>query len=122
MQPRTAPVEEFRDFRFRVRRLQQFQARVAGADEMRPHALRLDVFGKVDLEPERVAIERERGRKIADGDADVVEARLYCHRAMSAAAAVYGSSSRAAIRDASACSSPGASTRRSIRSMNSCVN
>ena len=46
---------------------------VADRQEMRAHALRRDLLGRLDLEPERVAIERERRRQILDGDADVIE-------------------------------------------------
>ena len=42
---------------------------------MRPHALRRDVLGRLDLESERVAIEAQRGVEIGDGDADVIECR-----------------------------------------------
>ena len=36
-------------------------------------ALRRDVFGRFDLETERVAIERERRREVPYRDADVIE-------------------------------------------------
>ena len=41
--------------------------------EMRAHALRRHLLGRLDLEAERVAIERQRGRQILDRDADVIE-------------------------------------------------
>ena len=40
---------------------------------MRADALRRDVLGRLDLETERVAIERERRREVAHCDADVIE-------------------------------------------------
>ncbi len=40
---------------------------------MRADALRRDVFGRFDLETERVAIERERRREVLYRDADVIE-------------------------------------------------
>ena len=40
---------------------------------MRPHTLRGDIFRRFDFQAKRVAIERERRGKIANGNADVVE-------------------------------------------------
>ncbi len=40
---------------------------------MRAHALRGDLFGRFDLEAERIAIERQRRVEIPHGDADVIE-------------------------------------------------
>ena len=50
-------------------------SRLALADrhEVRPHLLARHLLGRLDLEPERVAIERERGLEILHGDADVIE-------------------------------------------------
>ena len=83
---------------------------------MRAHALRSDLLRRLDLEPERIAIERERRGEILNGDADVIERRPSCHAVRStsvqptfrsraaaaldleiSSAAVYGSISRAAI-------------------------
>ena len=57
------------------RRLEQLQRRFPGRDEVRPHPLRRDVLGRLDLEAERVAIEREGLVQVRDGDADVIERR-----------------------------------------------
>ena len=93
---------------------------------MRAHALRRHLFGRLDLEAERVAVERQRRREIRDRDADVIENRLSCRASRSSSrpsapvrlgrdaarvqrsAAVYGSISRAAMRSTIAPSSPGA--------------
>ena len=42
---------------------EQFDAALAGRDEVRAHALRRHLLGRLDLEAERVAIERERVRR-----------------------------------------------------------
>ena len=42
---------------------------------MRADPLRRDLFGRLDLEAERVAVERERLLQVADGDTDVIERR-----------------------------------------------
>ena len=41
--------------------------------EVRAHALRRHLFGRLDLEAERVAIERQRRGQVLHGDADVVQ-------------------------------------------------
>src|SRR5262245_30410417 len=76
---------------------------------MRADALRPNVLRSFDLEPECVAIEDERSRKILDSDADVVENGFHDldSRAMIPAAAVYGSSSLAAMRSTIASNSRG---------------
>ena len=65
MQPRPALGEIPRDRRIGRRRLEQLEARLADRHEMRAHALRRHLFGRLDLEAERVAIERERRRQVA---------------------------------------------------------
>ena len=69
----TALLGESRDRRIGGGRLEQLEARVTGGDEARAHALRRHLFGRFDLEPERIAIEDEGGRQVAHGDAHVVE-------------------------------------------------
>ena len=59
--------------RVRRRRLEQFERRLAHRDEVRAHPLRGDFLGRLDLEAERVAIERERRVEVLHGDADVIE-------------------------------------------------
>ena len=73
MQARAALVDVLRDRRVGRRRLEQLELRLADRHEVRAHALRRDLFRRFDLEPERVAIERERRGEIRDRDADVIE-------------------------------------------------
>src|SRR2546425_887779 len=73
MQAWSARLQILRDRRIWRGRLQQLQTRFADRHEMRAHALRRDLFRRLDLEAERVAIERQRGRQVANGDADMVE-------------------------------------------------
>src|SRR5262252_625079 len=73
MQAGAALVDVFRDWRFGRRRFEQLQPRLADWREMRPDFLRVDVLRPLDLETKCVAIERERGGQILDGNADVIE-------------------------------------------------
>src|SRR5438105_6067181 len=68
-----ALVDVLRDGRVGRRRLQQFQTRLPCRDEMGANTLRRDLLRHFDVEAERIAIERQRGVEIFDGDADVVE-------------------------------------------------
>jgi len=77
VQPGAALLDVLRDRRFGSGRLEQFEAGLADRHEMRAHVLRRDVLGRLDLEPERVAVERGRGRQILHRDADVIEDRLH---------------------------------------------
>ena len=73
VEPRPSLFEELRNRRVRSRRLQELERRLACADEMRPHPLRHDVFGRVHREKtQRVAVERKRRLDVRDGDADMV--------------------------------------------------
>src|SRR5690554_6591531 len=56
----TTPVEEARDDRVGCGWLQQFQCRPADGHEGRADALRRDIVRYGHLQPERVAIERQR--------------------------------------------------------------
>ena len=58
VQPGAALLDVLRDRRLRRGRLEQLEARLADRDEVRAHALRRDLLGRLDLEAERVAIER----------------------------------------------------------------
>src|SRR6185436_20722874 len=51
---------------------------------MRADPLRRDLCGRLDLEAERVAVERERLLQVADGDTDVIQ-RDTCWRGLQAA-------------------------------------
>ena len=62
-----------RDRRVFGGRLQQLDRGFADRDEVRPHALRRDLLRRLDLQAQRVAIEREGLRQIRNGDADVVQ-------------------------------------------------
>ena len=57
-------------------RLEQLDRGLAHRNEVRPHPLRRDLLGRLDLEPERVAVERQRLVEVGDGDADVIESSL----------------------------------------------
>src|SRR6266545_4501374 len=46
-------------------------------NEMRAHALRRDLLGRLDLQPERIAIERQRLGDVRDRNADVIECHLH---------------------------------------------
>ena len=54
-------------------RFEKLEAGFADRDEVRAHLLRRDVFGRFDVQAERVAIERERGVEILHRDPDVIE-------------------------------------------------
>ena len=73
VQPGAALLDVLRDRRVRRRRLQKLEARVAHGHEAGAHSLRDDVLGRLDLEAERIAIERQRGVQVAHGDADMVQ-------------------------------------------------
>ena len=62
-----------RDRRIRCRRLEQLERWTRQPEEMRADTLRRHLLGRFDLQPERVAIERERRRQIRHRDADVIE-------------------------------------------------
>src|SRR4051812_28238815 len=135
VQPRAALVGVLRDRRVGRGRLEQLQPGVPDRQEMRADALRGDLFRRLDLEPQRVAIEGQRRRQILHRDTDVVEGGLHLifswfscafvfrafrgciyrliARASRSAAAVYGSTSRDAMRSTIAPSSPAARTWRS---------
>src|SRR5437588_1454593 len=122
MQAGTALLDVSRDGGIRSGCFQQLERRAAHRYEMRAHALRLDCLGRVDLEAKRVAVERERRLQVLDGNADVIENGFHLDARFSRSeAAEYGSSSRAEMRSTIRCSSPGASTSRSRRSMKRCA-
>src|SRR5437588_1088221 len=73
VQPRPALLDVLRDGRIRRRPFEQLQLRAADRDEVGAHALRRDLLGRFDLQPERVAIEGERGGQVFHGNADVIE-------------------------------------------------
>jgi hypothetical protein len=50
---------------------------------MRPHALRRDIFRRIDLEAERVAVERERRGEVFHGDADMIQSRSHINNGLS---------------------------------------
>ena len=77
---RTAFLEVPRDWRARVGRFQQFEGRPAGGNEMRADFLGRDVFWRLDVEAQRVAIERQRLVEVRDGNADVVESCFHSCR------------------------------------------
>ena len=65
---------------------------------LRPREGVPDLFRRLDLQTERVAVERERGVEILHRDSDMVENRLHLRTpASKSAATVYGSVCRAAI-------------------------
>src|SRR5689334_16567692 len=108
MQPRASLLEKFRDRRIGCRRLKELERRWACRNELRPDALRRDVFGSLDVQPERVAEERQRRLEIGDGNADVIQNRLhdalrapFAPRPITSSAAEYGSIVRVTIRSTS---------------------
>ncbi len=120
VQAGSAPLDVLGDRRVRGGGFEQFERRFANRNEMRAHALRPNLLRRIDVQTKGVAIERERLLDITDRDTDVIEASLQlCAfvltsvRPRSSAAAEYGSSVRAAMRDNMASNSPGASTSRS---------
>ena len=81
VQARPALLHVLRDRRIGRGRFEQLERRLADRHEMRADALRRDLLGRFDLEAERVAIERQGGGEIGDGDADVIESigSRHCH-------------------------------------------
>ena len=73
MKARAALLDELRDRRLRRRRHEQLETRLSDRHEARLHLLARHLLGRFDLEPERVAIEPERGFEILHRDADVIE-------------------------------------------------
>ena len=73
MQARAALLDELRDRRIGRGRLEQLEAGFADRHEVRANPLRRHLFRRFDLQPERVAIKRERGVEILHGDADMIE-------------------------------------------------
>ena len=63
----------FRDGRIVRGALEEFNRRLPHGNEVRTHALRGDFLGRLDLQPECVAIELQGGADIADRDADVID-------------------------------------------------
>ena len=73
VEARAALFDELRDRRLGRRRDEQLETRVPDRDEARPHLLARHVLGRLDLQPERVAIEPERGVQVLHRDANVIE-------------------------------------------------
>src|SRR2546427_639388 len=73
VQPRPTLHDVLRDGGIRRRPFEQLQLRAADRDEVGAHALRRDLLGRFDLQPECVAIEGERGGQVFHGNADVIE-------------------------------------------------
>ena len=130
--PGPALLHVLRDRRVVRGGLEQLERGLARRDEVRAHALRRDLFGRLDLEPERVAVERQRRVEVRHRDADVIERSAFrgftrfsrlsallgsgCRRRPCT-----GSTSRAAIRSSTCSNSPASSTRRSTCCMNRCA-
>ena len=72
-----ALLDVLRDRRIGRRRFEQLERRLADRNEVRAHPLRRHLLGRLDLEPERVAIERQRRVEVLDRNADVIEPRLH---------------------------------------------
>ena len=64
------------DRRIRSGCFEELELGFANRHEVRPDALRHDLFRRLDLEAQRVAIERERRRQILHRNPDVIEYRL----------------------------------------------
>jgi len=77
VQPGTALLRVLRDRRIGRGGFEQFELGLANRQKMRADALRRHIFGRLDLEAQRIAIERERRTEIFDGDADVIEDGLH---------------------------------------------
>jgi hypothetical protein len=70
-----ALVDEASDCRVWRRRLQQLQRRTAGGDEVCAHVLLAHLLRHMDVQAERVAVERQRGVDVAHRNPNVVEHR-----------------------------------------------
>ena len=77
VQSRTALVDESRDGGIGRSGLEQFETGFAHRDEVCAHALRSDLFWRLDLEAQRVPIERQRRRQIFHGNPDVIQDCLH---------------------------------------------
>ena len=75
MEARAALLDELRDRRLGRGRLEQLRGSDCWPTGTKCARTCCDahLLGRLDLEPERVAIERERGGEILHGDADVIE-------------------------------------------------
>ena len=69
----TALLDEFRNGRIGRGRFEQLQGGLSDRDEVRPDTLRPHVLGRLDVEAERVPVERQRLVDVLDRDADVIE-------------------------------------------------
>src|SRR5215831_19497669 len=58
-------------------RFEQLEARLPDRDEVGAHALRLHILRRINRKAQRIAVERERGIKILDRNADVIEYRSH---------------------------------------------
>ena len=77
MEPGAALADVLRDRRVGRRRLEQLELRFPDGHEVRADALRRHFFRRLDLEAERVAIERQRGRQVLHRDPDVIQDGLH---------------------------------------------
>ena len=73
VQPRPALADEPGYWRIVRGGLEELQRRVTDPHERRAHTLGRDLLGRVDLQTERIPIERERLGEVGHGDADVVK-------------------------------------------------
>ena len=77
VEARAALVDVLGNRRLRRRGLEQLELRFPHRHQVRADVLRRDLFGRFDLETERVAIKRERHRQILHRDTDVIENRFH---------------------------------------------
>ena len=77
VEPGSARLDERRNRRVGRGGLEQLERGRAGVEHVRADPLRGHVLGRFDLEPERVAIERQRLVEALDRDADVIEHRFH---------------------------------------------
>ena len=77
VQARTALLDVLRNRRFGAGRLEQLELRFPNRHEVRPHVLTRHFLRRFNLQPQRIAIERERRGQILYSDADVIKSRSH---------------------------------------------
>ena len=87
MQSRTARLEKFRNRRIRRGRLQQLERRRPRGHELRADALRGHVFSRPDVQPQRIAKERQRRLQVLHRDADMIQDRFHDYALSTSSAA-----------------------------------
>src|SRR5258706_5559482 len=126
----SALLDVFRDRGVAGGRLEELDRRLTNCDEVRSYPLGVHLLRRLDLEVERILVERQRLAEVLHGDTDVIEDGLHGRRVspvdvtfwaatrrMMSAAAEYGSISREAMPSTMRWNSPAGSV-----SSTSCMN